>query len=258
LCKIASHHCLGDDDDDHTVGNDNNNNSGKSNSMQKIEEIYEKLLRTKTIEFEATFNATMLAQAIIDRGILIGAPMNQMLAAYKPELLCTNNVSSSSSSSSSTHHLSWNVAILYPESKQSDLIQGWEERTTIGQQLDNIFTHSPRLPWDSKNIYRRDNIKLCIRRKALAATSSSNQCPPPPNLTKDQLVSRLQDGWDEDAVSDNVEQSHHHNDQSEMEMLTLGENQSLLEVLRIDGHVVPWIPMLYAVPKDGLSPSRKD
>ncbi|KAJ1949163.1 HSP70/90 co-chaperone [Linderina pennispora] len=53
-------------------------------------------------------------------------------------------------------HLFWPVFFLYPEFKESDFVQDFDEALTIGDMLGEVLAQSP--PWDTEHKYTIDNV----------------------------------------------------------------------------------------------------
>ncbi|KAJ1679902.1 HSP70/90 co-chaperone [Spiromyces aspiralis] len=59
-----------------------------------------------------------------------------------------------------TGHLLWPVFFLYPEHRESDFIEAFDEATTLGEQISTVLQVPP--PWDNSNppAYRLDNVDM--------------------------------------------------------------------------------------------------
>ncbi|XP_025162822.1 tetratricopeptide repeat protein 4 isoform X2 [Harpegnathos saltator] len=107
-------------------------------------------------------NDAVLGKAVLERGINIQTSNNLKIElsdldhneSHIPQKrveLDTNN------------RLLWPVLILYPESMQSDFVQGFHEDTLFLEQLTDILSVPPE--WDTKHEYNVENINVYFEGK---------------------------------------------------------------------------------------------
>ncbi|KAF7723207.1 hypothetical protein EC973_002282 [Apophysomyces ossiformis] len=68
-----------------------------------------------------------------------------------------------------TDSLSWPVFFLYPEYKESDYIQAFNENDTFYDHLQVVFEQPA--PWDANNIYTADNVEVYFEKNQGIKTS---------------------------------------------------------------------------------------
>ena len=134
------------------------------------------------------------------------------------------------------------VLFVYPESMQTDVIERFDERITIAEQLDDMFgEEAPPLEWDNAKAYARDALELYYQSHAVTAY--------PTDVLKSLLLENFQ-GTRGDATSSGEgtwnESAVDHRDQH---MILIDERMTLGEVLAADDHIIPGHPVLYVVSK---------
>ncbi|KAG0175025.1 hypothetical protein DFQ28_002340 [Apophysomyces sp. BC1034] len=65
--------------------------------------------------------------------------------------------------------LSWPVFFLYPEHKESDYIQSFDENDSFNDHLQVVFEQ--QAPWDTKNLYTADNVEVFFEKTQGLKTS---------------------------------------------------------------------------------------
>lgn len=134
------------------------------------------------------------------------------------------------------------VLLVYPESMQTDVIERFDERITIAEQLDDMFgEQAPPLEWDNAKAYAREALELYYQSHAVTAY--------PTDVLKSLLLENFQ-GTRGDATSSGEgtwnESAVDHRDQH---MILIDERMTLGEVLAADDHIIPGHPVLYVVSK---------
>ena len=136
------------------------------------------------------------------------------------------------------------VLFVYPEVMQTDIIERFDERATLGEQADEMFgAGAPPLPWDGAGAYARDRIELYYQSNAAPAY------PP------DVLEARVMQGYGGDAADDSSDKTRVEPwqkpaiDPRDQKMVPIDESKTLGEVLAEDECVVPGHPIVYVVAK---------
>jgi len=212
-------------------------------------------------------SAYELAEAVASRGIRVGPPGDNLVVSYKPRLLPGNNeggVAPTGERSNTTQALAWPVVLLYPEAMQSDVIEDWDENTTVREQLDHVFgSASPGPGWDSNGDYTKDRVELYYETAVdTAALLDSAEAPNAAEgagadrvaegdgeasktmgskgLSVDELAESYASGFDTDEIQ---------SDYRSLRYVRVHDSRTLQEVLTERHHVVPWIPIFYVVAK---------
>ena len=136
------------------------------------------------------------------------------------------------------------VLFVYPEVMQTDIIERFDERATLGEQADEMFgAGAPPLPWDGAGAYARDRIELYYQSNAAPAY--------PPEV----LEARVMQGYGGDAADDSSDKTRVEPwqkpaiDPRDQKMVPIDESKTLGEVLAEDECVVPGHPIVYVVAK---------
>ena len=136
------------------------------------------------------------------------------------------------------------VLFVYPESMQTDVIERFDERATLGEQADEMFgAGAPPLPWDGAGAYARDRIEFYYQSNATSAY------PP------DVLEARVMQGYGGDLADESSDKERVEPwqkpviDPRDQKMMLIDESKTLGEVLAEDDCVVPGHPIVYIVAK---------
>lgn len=142
----------------------------------------------------------------------------------------------------------WTLFV-YPESMQTDVIERFDERATLGEQADEMFgAGAPPLPWDGAGHYSRDRIEFYYQSHAAPAY--------PPEV----LEARVMQGYGGDAAEENAGDRKEEKEKAEpwqkpsidprdQKMVRIDESKTLGEVLAEEACVVPGHPIVYVVAK---------
>ena len=142
----------------------------------------------------------------------------------------------------------WTLFV-YPESMQTDVIERFDERATLGEQADEMFgAGAPPLPWDGAGHYARDRIEFYYQSHAAPAY--------PPEV----LEARVMQGYGGDAVEEGAGDRKEEKEKAEpwqkpsidprdQKMVRIDESKTLGEVLAEEACVVPGHPIVYVVAK---------
>ncbi|EPS72897.1 hypothetical protein M569_01860, partial [Genlisea aurea] len=127
--------------------------SPENEELKKIARlINSKILESQQREVKVSNSlraAEELVSALGDRKIKMGKPMYQELTGTKKPVLDNNSI------------IHWPVLLLYPEVMSSDFIEDFCEADMFSLHLDMMFSDtSPPLPWDSENVYTRNELEL--------------------------------------------------------------------------------------------------
>jgi hypothetical protein len=148
------------------------------------------------------------------------------------------------------------VLFVYPESMQTDIIEKFDERVTIGDQADEMFgVGAPPLPWDGSGSYTRDRLEFYYQTNAAPAY--------PESVLRNRLLrGKFAEGFpihgDGDAVateSANAEKTWNETtrkkklDPRDQKMVLVPESRTLGEILEDQDHVIPGHPVFYVVAK---------
>jgi len=133
-----------------------------------------------------------------------------------------------------------------------DLVENWAENTTIGHQLDNVFCgNNPNEEGDGilQCKCKREDIELCVPLLCNPELVAAK-------LDEEQLRRRLLNGWDSRDIRDRHEEDFEgdeanrgtwiRNQKTQVELMPVSENQTLLEVLQTPRCLVPWVPTFIA------------
>ena len=118
--------------------------------------------------------------------------------------------------------LFWPVVFLYPEHEQSDFLQSCAEDTTLALNLGHVFEQPA--PWDESGKYRMGNLEVYFETNATVPLGQEKNYKP-------------------------------------RKWVKVDLSRTLLEVLQMEGHIVPKMPTFHVIPvgckkKDTYLPSE--
>ena len=96
-----------------------------------------------------------IIQAILSRGIRTGGSIASLCVE---DLEKQGQYRLTLDESSGT--LSWPVMLLYPETQQSDLIAGFNENSSLGDQLEVVLSEPPA--WDTEAKYKMGRVRVAV------------------------------------------------------------------------------------------------
>jgi hypothetical protein len=134
----------------------------------------------------------------------------------------------------------WTLFV-YPESMQTDIIEGFDERATLGEQAEEMFGEgAPPMPWDGDGNYTRDRLEFYYQSNATAQY--------PAEVLYDKLM-QAHGGGDDDTETQKAAWQKPTVDPRDQKMVLMDEIETLGEILQKDGNVVPGHPVFYVVAK---------
>lgn len=134
----------------------------------------------------------------------------------------------------------WTLFV-YPVSMQTDIIEGFDERATLGEQAEEMFGEgAPPMPWDGDGNYTRDRLEFYYQSNATAQY--------PAEVLYDKLM-QAHGGGDDDTETQKAAWQKPTVDPRDQKMVLMDEIETLGEILQKDGNVVPGHPVFYVVAK---------
>ncbi|KAJ9516584.1 hypothetical protein QJQ45_015246 [Haematococcus lacustris] len=188
-----------------------------------VQAVQQAAAKARAEEDAADAAAHSLADAIVARGIKMTGPQVRTEKSWKPSL------------DGSGGRLVWPLLVLYPESMVQDVIEAAGEEDTLGEHLDQMFGgDAPPLEFDQQREYNRASIELRYLSHAGKV------------LSRAQLVQALKTGsWPEDAEASGPNRY----GANASKWVVCRESWTVRELLSRPDHVVPGVPLLFALAK---------
>ncbi|KAL6747191.1 hypothetical protein V8C86DRAFT_2916866 [Haematococcus lacustris] len=188
-----------------------------------VEAVQQAAAKARAEEDAAAAAANSLADAIVARGIKMTGPQVRTEKSWKPSLDGPGG------------RLVWPLLVLYPESMVQDVIEAAGEEDTLGEHLDQMFGgDAPPLEFDQQREYNRASIELRYLSHAGKV------------LSRAQLVEALKTGsWPEDAEASGPNRY----GANASKWVVCRESWTVRELLSRPDHVVPGVPLLFALAK---------
>ncbi|KAJ9516376.1 hypothetical protein QJQ45_011032 [Haematococcus lacustris] len=188
-----------------------------------VQAVQQAAAKARAEEEAADAAANSLADAIVARGIKMTGPQVRTEKSWKPSLDGPGG------------RLVWPLLVLYPESMVQDVIEAAGEEDTLGEHLDQMFGgDAPPLEFDQQREYNRASIELRYLSHAGKV------------LSRAQLVQALKTGsWPEDAEASGPNRY----GANASKWVVCRESWTVRELLSRPDHVVPGVPLLFALAK---------
>eukprot|EP00954_Amorphochlora_amoebiformis_P025987 1376542-Amorphochlora_amoeboformis.AAC.1 len=172
-----------------------------------------------------------LARAVSSRNITLRPPSSSITGSHKP---CIADPSTLKVPSDSPVLL-WPAIMLYPAERQFDFVEVWDERKTLGEQLEEALGDPQNRPaWDKNQLYTPENVDVFYEEMDLKRSNEMNEGMG--GLDEFELAERFATGWDDEEGESGGNPTKYS---------AISRGVTLLEVLKHPRYVTRWVPIFY-------------